>query len=213
MRNSSALLLLCVALFSIDSAADEHRWNYSLGFSLKQLSLDVYKAGKTDPEGVLTDELTLYPDIGLESSITYFSDSSWGYKYALNFGHFKMSTQEVDSQDKHLGTSASGQFIYAMPVAVYDFNKHSSNSSLLLGFGVGIGYLNASGTIIFTEANPQTRHRFNLAQLTYAFGLFFEHTINTWSYGVSLYGPEISKGGYEYNLFDMGVTLRKKFSF
>lgn len=213
MSNIIRLIGLTFIFWPLNAFASDNAWNYSIGLSLKQLSLDVYEKGQTDPEGILTDDFRVLPELGLESDITYSSDSSWGYKFVINLGWFEMTTQEVALEDVNLGTSAKGYFLYAMPVGVYDFFKEKENSSLLVGFGLGIGYLNASGDIIFTESSPQTRHDFNISELTYAYGLFLEYTRHSWSYSISLYGPEVSDGSYEYNLFDFGMTVRKKFSF
>jgi len=213
MTNIIKLIGLALICWPINTFANDNAWNYSIGLSLKQLSLDIYEKGQTDPEGILTDDFRVLPELGLESYITYFSNSSWGYKFVVNLGWFKMTTQEVALEDVNLGTSAEGYFLYAMPVGVYEFFKEKENSSLLVGVGLGVGYLNASGDIIFTESSPQTRHEFNFSELTYAYGLFLEYVRDSWSYSISLYGPEISKGDYEYNLFDFGMTVRKKFSF
>jgi len=213
MTNIIKLIGLALICWPINTFANDNAWNYSIGLSLKQLSLDIYEKGQTDPEGILTDDFRVLPELGLESYITYFSNSSWGYKFVVNLGWFKMTTQEVALEDVNLGTSAEGYFLYAMPVGVYEFFKEKENSSLLVGVGLGVGYLNASGDIIFTESSPQTRHEFNFSELTYAYGLFLEYVRDSWSYSISLYGPEISKGDYEYNLFDFGITVRKKFSF
>ena len=213
MKNVLKVILFTFIFWSINALASDNGWNYSIGLSVKQMSLDVYEKGKTDPEGTLTEDYIVTPEIGLESNITYFSDSSWGYKYAINFGLFEMTTQEVDLKDVNLNTSVNGYYLYAMPVGVYDFLKDKENSSLLVGFGLGLGYLNASGDIIFTESSPQTKHDFDFSELTYSYGLFFAYEIYSWSYSISLYGPEVSDGNYEYNLFDFGLTVRKKFTF
>lgn len=213
MKNLFALILIISIPWSVRAEESDNKWNYSIGLSLSQLSLDVYEEGKTDPEGILTEDYTVTPVLGLESDITYASNSNWGYKLAINMGRFKMTTQEVGTSDINLNTSANGYFLYAMPVGVYDFLKGTNNGSLLLGMGIGLGYLNASGDIIFTEASPQIKHDFDFSELTFSFGLFFEYEISSWSCSINLYGPEVSKGGYEYNLFDFGITVRKKFYF
>ena len=213
MTNIIRLIGLTFMFWPINAFASGNAWNYSFGISVKQLALDVYEKGQTDPEGILTDDFRVFPELGFESNITYFSNSSWGYKFAINLGWFEMTTQEVALEDVNLGTSADGYYLYAMPVGVYNIFKEKENSSLLVGVGLGVGYLNASGDIIFTESSPQTRHEFNISELTYAYGLFLEYVRDSWSYSISLYGPEVSKGDYEYNLFDFGVTVRKKFSF
>lgn len=200
-------------ILPVDALALEDSWNYSIGVSVKQLSLDVYASGASDPLGVLTEDYSFMPELGVDSDITYLQNGAWGYKYAISFGGFEMTSQEVNLDDVNLGTSASGYYLYAMPVAVYDFNKGRANNALILGLGVGVGYLDASGDIIFTEVLPQVKHDFDFSEFSFSYGLFFEHEIDSWSYSVSLYGPEVSRGGYEYNLFDFALTLRKKFRF
>jgi len=192
--------------------ASENRRNYNIGLSIKQLSLDVYERGMTDPEGILTSNLTVRPAFGIESKITYATDSNFGYKYVLNLGQFNMTTQEVRSNDVNLGTSANGYYLYAMPVGVFSI-LNKENSTILVGIGMGIGYLNATGHIIFTESTQQPRHYIDISKFTYSFGIFFEHEIYSWSYCISLYGPEIDQGNYEYNLFDFGITVRKMIYF
>lgn len=200
-------------LYPGHALGSEQEWNYSVGISLKQLSLDVYRLGKTDPEGTLTEGFAIIPVLGIDSKINYFSESSWGYKWVINFGGFEMTTQDVNYQDVNLGTSSSGYYLYAMPVGVYNFHKGKENNTILLGLGVGVGYLRATGNIIFTEATPQLNHEFDLSQFTYSFGLFFEQEFEDWSYGVSIYGPEVPKGDYEYNIFDLGFVVRKRINF
>jgi len=206
------LIIGCLFLSSNIKASDD-AWNFTLGLSIKQLSLDVYEINKTDPEGILTQDFTIAPELGLESGITYFTNSYWGYKYAINFGAFEMNTQEVALQDIDLNTSADGYFLYAMPVLVYDFLKNKNDQHLLLGVGFGIGYLNASGNIVLTESSPQITHNFDFSELTVSYGVYFDYSVNSWSYNISLYGPEVIDQNYEYNLFNFSMTIRKKFSF
>lgn len=206
------VFLACI-FSSTTTMANDAQWKYSLGLSFSQLSLDVYEKGKTDPEGILTDDFLIMPLFGIESNVKNLYYGGWGYRYVFNLGPFKMKTQEVDLEDVDLGTSAKGYFAYAMPVLVYDFLGDKVDSSLVVGLGVGIGFLEARGDIIFTEANPQTRHNFKFSEMTYAYGLFFEHEFNDFSYGFSLYGPEVIKGDYEYNLFNFELVFRKKYYF
>lgn len=213
MTNIARWIHFTLIFWPVNALSSDNAWNYSFGLSVRQLSLDVYEKGSTDPEGTLTDDYRVTPVLGLESGNAYFSETNLGYKIAFNLGWFEMSTQEVNLEDVNLDTSAKGYYLYAMPVGFYDFFKDKRDSSLLIGFGFGLGYLNASGDIIFTGSSPQTRHEFDISELTYSYGLFLEYDINSWSFSISLFGPEVSYGAYEYNLFDFGMTVRKKFSF
>lgn len=213
MNNSLKTIFIGCLFFSSSIKAHNDTWSYTIGINIKQLSLDVYEKNNTDPKGILTGDFLIVPELGVESDITYFSNSNWGYKYAINFGAFEMDTQEVVQEDIDLNTSANGYFIYAMPVGVYDFLKNKKDQHLLLGLGIGLGYLKASGDIILTESTPQIRHNFNFSELTYSYGLYLDYSVNSWSYSINLYGPEVSDEDYEYNLFDFSMTVRKKFSF
>ena len=213
MNNFFRMIIIGCLFLSSNIKASNDTWNYTIGISIKQLSLDVYEKNNTDPEGILTEDFAFVPELGLESGITYFSNSNWGYKYAINFGAFEMNTQEVGQEDIDLNTSANGYFIYAMPVGVYDFLKNKKDQHLLLGFGIGLGYLKASGDIVLTESAPQIKHIFDLSELTYSYGIYLDYSVNSWSYNISLYGPEVVDEDYEYNLFDFSMTIRKKFSF
>jgi hypothetical protein len=207
------LVLFSFIFWSFNAAAADYVWNYIVGLSFKEVSLDVYEKGETDSEGTLIEDWSVIPEFGFESKVTYFSDTNWGYKYAFNIAPFEMSRQEVDLENVNLNTSADGYFFYAMPVGVYDFQKHKADSSLLLGLGVGLGYLNAEGDIIFTESSPQTKHDFKFSEFAVSMGLLFQYITEGWSFGVSLYGPEVSDGEFEYNLYEFGITVRKMVPF
>ena len=207
------LVLLVLIAGSFNVAAADNVWDYIVGFSVREISLDVYEKGETDSLGTLTKDYSLIPEFGLESKVTYFSDSDWGYKYALNIAPFEVSRQEVDLETVDLNTSADGYFFYAMPVLVYDFLKQKSDDHLLLGLGFGIGYLNAEGDIILTEADPQIRHDFEFSEFAGSIGLLFQYITENWSYSASLYGPEVSDGDYEYNLWDFRLTVRRAIPF
>ena len=205
------LLVLIAGCFNV--AAADNVWDYIVGFSVREISLDVYEKGATDPEGILTRDYSLIPEFGIESKVNYFSDSDWGYKFAFNIAPFKVSRQEVGLENVDLNTSADGYFFYAMPVLVYDFLKQKSDDHLLLGLGLGIGYLNAEGDIILTESDPQIRNEFEFSEFTGSMGLLLQYITENWSYSVSLYGPEVSDGDYEYNLFDFRFTVRRAIPF
>ena len=120
MRYTVKFAPLLLLMLSANATATDYFWDYIVGLTVKQISLDVYEKGKTDPEGTLAEDFSVLPEFGLESGITYFGDSSWGYKYALNIAPFDMTEQEVGSDNVDLDTSADGYFFYAMPVGVSD---------------------------------------------------------------------------------------------
>ncbi len=198
--------------WSVNVAAADSIWDAIVGLSIKEVTLDVYDEGDSDALGTLADGFKLYPEFGLESGINYFADtSSWGYKYALNLSGFDLSRQEVDLDEEDLGTSADGYFFYAMPVLLYDFHKNRGDSSLLAGVGVGIGYLNAEGDIILTEASPRTRQEFSFSEATWSAGVFFQYIIDGWSFSTSAAGPEVRDGDFDYSLFDFTLSVRRTF--
>ncbi len=200
--------------WSVNVDAADSIWDYIVGLSIKEVTLDVYDEGDADSLGTLAEGFRLYPEFGLESGINYFSNSSsWGYKYALNLSGFDLSRQEVGLDEEDLDTSADGYFFYAMPVALYDFHKNRADSSLLIGIGIGIGigYLNAEGDIILTEASPQTRQEFSFSKSTWSAGVFFQYIIDGWSFSTSAAGPEVRDGDFDYSLFDFTLSVRRTF--
>lgn len=223
--NNIFRLIIFVFVFSSTNAlasdTSENNWNYSIGLAAKQLSLEVSEKDRSHTAGILTEDFLIVPELGVESIVNYFSDTSWGYKYAFNFSFFEMKTQEVEVEtaegkelkDVNLGTSAKGYYLYAMPVGVYDFLKNTPDSSLLVGIGVGLGYLNARGDIILTEATPQTRHSFAFSELSFSVGLLLEFKANSWSFNINAYAPAVSDAGYDYQLNEVNISIRKMFSF
>lgn len=213
MKRTLIILLSNITMFSVNATDVENNWSYSFGLSAKQLSLAVYDKGQETSLGDLTGKFVISPELLVENNINYFSDSRWAYKFVFRTGLFKMNTQEVNLEDINLGTSANGYYFYALPMIYYDLTKESSNSTFLLGFGFGAGFLNAKGDIIFTQASPQTRHNFYISELTYSAGFALEYHRNSWVYSVYSYSPQVSSGAYEYNLFDTSISVRKKFNF
>ena len=213
MKRTLIIILFYFTLFSVNAMDVDNNWNYSFGLSAKQLSLAVYQKGQNTSLGNLTAEFIFTPELIVENNTNYISDSNWAYKFVFRTGLFKMNTQEVNLEDINLGTSADGYYFYALPMIYYDFSKDDSLSSLLLGIGFGAGFLHAKGDIVFTQANPQSRHNFNISELTYSAGFALEYHRNSWVYSVYSYSPQVNSGAYEYNLFDTSISVRKKFNF
>ena len=119
----------------INAFASDNAWNYSFGISVKQLALDVYEKGQTDPEGILTDDFRVFPELGFESNITYFSNSSWGYKFAINLGWFEMTTQEVALEDVNLVPRQTVIIYMQCPLAFIIFSKRKKTAPYWLALG------------------------------------------------------------------------------
>ena len=85
MTNIIRLIGLTFMFWPINAFASDNAWNYSFGISVKQLALDVYEKGQTDPEGILTDDFRVFPELGFESNITYFSNSSCSLNVNLDY--------------------------------------------------------------------------------------------------------------------------------
>ena len=206
------LLFLMVCFFVVPAHAQDSRWSFLAGVSLKEVSLDVYRKGSSDSLGTLVSDYLILPEFVVERGITYFPDSAAGYKYVFGFGGFSMDKQEVDAENVDLGTSARGYYFYAMPVIAYDFFKAKHAQSLLFGLGFGVGYMNVKGDLILTETDLQTRHEFDFSEFNYSSGLFFEYALESWSLSFNLYGPSASDGDYEYDVYDFNITWRKRFT-
>lgn len=208
-----SLILALALVFSVAGHAEPEGNSFLLSLSMRQLSLDVYDKGATEPAGTLTNDLLVLPDIGVETAARYPGDGGWGYRFVASAGYFDMDTQEVGSSDRDLGTDARGYYLYAMPVGFYDFARASGGRALRAGLGLGAGYLHSDGDILLTGKPGQPRQSVRLADLAPAYGLFLEYDAAQWSYQLSAYSPEVTEGNFEYNLFDIGIRIRRRFCF
>jgi len=215
---------LCALIFSVFStcifAEPEEkptRWwsGYSLdlGLTVQQTSLTVSDTDGNEL-GILTGKMGFSPFFNLGSPYHYFSESNFGYNFQYGYSSFSMDTQEVDAEDVDLGTSAKGNFFYAMPVFFYNFgtkhfSKEGKGHSFKMGTGIGPGYLTADGDIQLTGADD-SNHQFNIKEkhaLTLAIYVLFDYRFNNWVFRARGGGPKTYHHGLQYELMDFAMDV------
>lgn len=184
-----------------------------LGVSLKYVSFDVYRSGETTPEGTLSEEENITYFLLAGSPYQYFGRGNLGYYLEMGISPFSFNQQEVGLNNQDLGTSVDGRYFYLTPVFFLNFGDKYfvKNYSAKLGFGIGVGYLRASGDIIFTENGQNTRFTYNINEWGIAYSLMLDARYKQWIFRLTFGGPEVTEGDYEYNVFegsfDVGYTF------
>lgn len=172
------------------------------GISLRSTDFDVYNKGSSSANGTLSEDFSYWPFITLGSPYKYFGASSWGGLMEYSFSVFELNQQLVNDELVDLGTSVKGYYAFVTPTVFYSFSgqrPHGKNDqTVVTGLGVGLGYLNASGDIVFTESTQQ-RVDIDVSGAALAVSLFldyrFGHFVTRISGGLTSY----TEGAYDYD--------------
>ena len=134
-------------------------YRITAGITFYSTDFDVYNEGSTSTNGTLSEDFTSAPFIILGSPYRYFGASNWGALMEYSFSGFQLNQQLVNDELVDLGTSIKGYYAYITPTLFYSFKGQQSHanpeSAIITGLGLGLGYLNASGDIVFTETTQQ----------------------------------------------------------
>ncbi|MDH5257271.1 MAG: hypothetical protein OEX07_04665 [Gammaproteobacteria bacterium] len=202
--------------FAETDSISSHWWGgytLDLGLTTGQTSLSATDTDGTEL-GILTGKMGYAPFFSLGSPYHFFSESNFGYNFQYAYSSFSFKAQDVRGEDVDLGTSAKGNFFYAMPVFFYNFGTRHFNSegkghSFKMGTGIGPGYLSAKGDIIYTGTD-QSKHNFNIKEkhaLTLAIYVLFDYRYNNWVFRARGGGPKTYNNGLEYDLFDFAMDV------
>lgn len=215
-RYAFAFVLLYLLVTSA-SAADEEGFfsgfRLALGVSSKSLDFDVYEKGKGDPAGTLTESRYNALFLSFGSPYRFFADSNLGYYWEYGFSSFRMTRQVVGSNEAEvdLGTSVHGRYVYGTPVLFYRFGD--DRHGLILGAGVGLGYLKARGSIVLTEVSGQPRHDVDVSGVDWAYGILIDYRYRGFIVRARGFGPSLTRGGFEYDIFDYSLDVGYEFTF
>lgn len=191
-----------------------------LRVAIRRPSLEVRDQDTLESLGILVEDIdyTLALDMGTPNR--YFGESRFGYHYRFGFSHFGMGEQEImvmgDPTNVDLGTSANGIFFYATPMVFYTRGDKNiidgKGKSMKAGLGVGIGYLEAQGDIILTNAG-NILHEFDIhsTPVSAAFSFLVDYRKDNWVGVFHVGGPVVKDNGYNYNLFDFSIQLGRAF--
>jgi hypothetical protein len=174
------------------------------GVSLRSTDFDVYNKGSTDPNGTLSEDFSYWPFIVLGSPYKYFGESNWGGLMEYSFSGFELNQQLVNDELVDLGTSVKGYYAFITPTVFYSFSGQRPHGkydqTLITGLGVGLGYLNASGDIIFTETTQQ-RADIDVSGVALAVSLFLDYRFGSYVTRISGGLTSHAEGAYEYDAF------------
>ena len=213
IKNSFYQLALLLSLITNSHAEllDENLgYTVNVGVASKQLDLDVYDAGNVDYNGSLTEGSYVGLHLSVNSPYNFFSkNGNLGYYYEYSLGSFKMELQNTTTGEENLGSSASGNYVYFTPVVFYNIGdniKLKKKDAFLVGMGIGLGYLQASGDIYFTETTNEL-FDIDVNGFDVSITILMEYQHNDWFVRVQDSGPDISSGNYEYTISDFSLLV------
>jgi len=221
MRSKKTLILLLVLITHPEISWSDtivknilSLYRVTAGVSVNLVDIDVYSEGSTSTNGTLSEEFSYAPYIILGSPYKYFGESNWGGLMEYSFSTFNLSQQTVNDELVDLGTSVKGYDVFVTPTVFYSFFGQNPSikydHTLITGLGIGIGYLKATGDIIFTEST-QERHEIDVSGPGLAVSIFMDYRIGNFSTRISGGGTSYTQDNLEYDAFafswDFGYTF------
>jgi hypothetical protein len=212
MINSKSTLVLLLVIILIpelswgDSSIGHLLSSYRItaGVSVNSIDFDVYNKDRTNPNGTLSEDFSYSPIIILGSPYKYFGESNWGGLMEYSFSTFRLNKQIVNDNLVDLETSVKGYYAFVTPTLFYSFfdrNPHDKyDQTLITGLGVGLGYLKATGDIIFTETT-QERHEIDVNGAALAVSLFIDYRIGNFVTRISGGLTSHTKDDFDYDAF------------
>ena len=174
------------------------------GITMKSTDFDVYNKDSSNTNGTLSEDISYSPFILLGSPYRFFGESNWGGLMEYSFSRFELNQQLVNDELVDLGTSVKGYYAYVTPTLFYSFTGQKPSGkydqTFIAGLGVGAGYLNGSGDIIFTETTQQ-RHEIDISGPALAVSLFVEYRFSHFVTRISGRGTTFTHGDYDYDAF------------
>jgi hypothetical protein len=189
-------------------------YRVTAGVSVNSIDIDVYNEGSSSTNGTLSEDFSYTPYIILGSPYKYFGESNWGGLMEYSYSTFNLSQQTVNDELVDLGTSVKGHDLFVTPTVFYSFFGQNPSvkydHTLIAGLGVGIGYLKATGDIIFTEST-QERHEIDVSGAGMAISIFMDYRIGNFSTRISGGGTSYTQDNFDYDAFafswDFGYTF------
>lgn len=204
--------ILFVAMQSTTLKAEENvsimeGYSLTIGASVKQLDFDYYRSvDDDDPAGSMTEGMYVTYLIRAGSPYNLSQNKKWGYYFETSFSSFSMSKQNVDDEEKNLGTSVKGHSGYITPIGFFLLGPLPRNNknklSLLTGVGIGLGYLSAKGNMLLTEDGSNELFEVDENGFDLAVSLLLEAHYGHWMSRIYGAGPLLDSGESTYSVFD-----------
>ena len=218
MKILANTLVYCLVLYSYSgllcadtSVNQQSQYVVTVGIDINSIDFDVYDKGSTSTNGTLTEKFTYAPFVILGSPHKYFGDSNWGMLMEYSLSGFNLNKQFVGNDYVDLGTSVEGYFAFVTPTFFYSFDKKAlipnGKGKLIAGMGVGLGYLKATGDIVFTETTNLT-HEIRVNGVATAISLFLDYRAGDYHTRISGDLTTLTKNNFDYDsfAFSLGVS-------
>lgn len=208
MKKQVSMYLMCFLLvsFTVENVyADESSlYRYTIGLSAFTGEFNVFDNGKSPAAGTLVGDYVISPYIQVGSPYRFFDNSGMGFYMEYDFTTFKFNEQAFSNGDFDIGTSVNGYSIFATPTLILSLsdyqNDKEQNQSLIIGTGIGLGYLKASGDIIYTETT-QERKNINISGAAISIVVFVNLEINQFATRMAIDINSAVRGDTEYQYY------------
>lgn len=217
MRRSflKTILLLLFLIAPEVSWGDESLTNFlssyrfTVGISAYGGEFSVFDNNESPAAGTLSENFSYTPYLTLGSPYKFFGDTDIGVLMEYDFTGFSLNKQLVNEENVDLGTSVDGYSIFAIPTLIVSLTGREpygeNNQSLVIGTGFGLGYLSASGDIIFTETTLEKKE-VNISSAALALSVFTDYRIGNFVSRISINMTAVPSSDAEYRY--IGYNLR-----
>ncbi len=217
MQAGKALVLILVILAlpgisRCDTLVEDLLSAYRLtpGITLRSTDFDVYNKGSSDTNGTLSEDFSYWPFIMLSSPYKYYGESNWGGLMEYSFSFFELNQQLVNDELVDLGTSVKGYYAFVTPTLFYSFTGQKPHGkydqTAIAGLGIGLGYLNAGGDIVFTESTQQ-RVDLDVSGMALAVSLFVDYRFGSFVTRISGGLTSHTEDVYDYDAFGFSFSF------
>ena len=224
MKHSGKILVLLLAIFMLpetswgEGSAGSF-WSTYLkraGITFSLIDFDVYNKGSTNTNGTLSEDFSLSPFVTLASPYTFFGNSNWGWFMEYSLSSFRLNQQLIDIELVDLGTSVKGYYAFVTPILFYSFSGRDTSrkhgKTIIVGLGAGIGYLSATGDIIFTETTQQ-RIDFDVSGRAEAVLLYFDYRKGNFVTRLNTGLTGLTEGNFDYDASSFSLSFGYNFDF
>ncbi len=216
--------MLCSLLVSVSAFAEEG-YSFTLSLSSQELSLDYYPADvdyekeKLQILASMTSGLKTTPTLLLKSPYQFEAGEKWGYYFESSVARFSMTLQNVETangiEELDLGTQVNGNYWYITPIIFGLYGPLPQGQpqwSHIIGLGVGVGYLNAKGTMRITGDGSNRLLKVDKSGFDIAVSLLYEVHYKNWMLRIFNGGPSLTRGLFSYSInetsMDFGYIVR-----
>ena len=200
----------------LDSAGFMSGYRLMPGVRAHSMEFSVENAETLDDKGTLGEDLSYSPFVLLGSPYRFFGDSNFGTYVEYGISGFSLNKQIVNDSLVDLGTSVNGWHVFVTPAIFYNIGDRAVSGdkgrSLKLGIGVGIGYVDARGDIIFTETT-QERHTFNINGLGLGISILADMRWRNLMVRASAGGASVDQGELAYDSLRVAIDVGYVFEF